>query len=261
MRVCLLASGSRGNAVFIESGSTRILVDAGLSGKEIAARLSQLDIDPDTLDAMVITHEHQDHCRGVGPFSRKYPLPVYIHPETEKKLYKLGKINDLRHFASGHTIEVGEVKIIPFQITHDAAAPVGFVLETPQGKIGLATDIGRMDRLVVDRLQQCRVLILEANHDAIMLRDGDYPYSLKNRISGSHGHLSNDDAEALLEKLIWPGLEMVYLAHLSEENNCPDMVLDRFTRYLNRQDVCSPIVEVARQHEVSYCFDIGKRKD
>lgn len=260
MRVCLLASGSRGNAVFIESGSTRLLVDAGLSAKEMAARLAQLEVEAETVDALVVTHEHQDHCRGIGPFSRKFPLPVFIHPETEKKLDKLGRIDDLRHFDAGKAFTVGDIEILPFPITHDAVAPVGFVIDTPEGKVGVATDLGRMDRLVVNRLQECRVLVIEANHDRVMLRDGDYPWQLKDRISSNHGHLSNDDTEALLEELVWPGLEMVYLAHLSEENNCPDMVMDRFASYLKHQQVCSPLVEVARQHEVSFCFNTGLKR-
>ena len=258
LRVCLLASGSKGNAVYVESGETRILVDAGLSGKEIALRLSQIGVDADSLHGILVTHEHQDHVSGVGPLARRHQLPVYIHPDTHKLLPRLGKIDQLREFDIGAAFTIRDLEITPFPVTHDAANTSGFVINTPTGKIGVATDLGIATRLVADYLRDCRVLVLESNHDEQMLQDGPYPWHLKQRIRGNQGHLSNNASAELLGNLVWDGLDAVFLAHLSETNNDPAKARSVSRQLLKKQNYCDPKLVVGSQNIVSECFAIEK---
>jgi phosphoribosyl 1,2-cyclic phosphodiesterase len=255
VRICLLASGSRGNALYIESAESRILIDAGLSARELTRRLEGIGVRSEDLDALLVTHEHTDHCQGVGPLSRRYDLPVYLHHETRRALPKLGRIGEINEFASGDVFDFKDLRITTFPITHDAIAPVGYTIETTAGKIGVATDLGIATRLVCERLKGCRVLVLESNHDEDMLRDGSYPWHLKQRIRSNHGHLSNSASAELLRGLVSDKLEAVFLAHLSEENNCPDLALQSARCVLDSQNVCSPQLVVGRQDQPTICFD------
>lgn len=253
LRVCLLASGSRGNCALIEADGFRVLVDAGLSGKEIERRLATLDLTGEDLSAILVTHEHHDHVGGVGPLARRYKLPVYVDQQTHAALPKLGKIEDLQLFVAGDKFDCCGLSISSFSTTHDAINPVGFVVESTEGKVGYATDLGMSTRLVSEQLQGCRVLVLEANHDEQMLLDGPYPWPLKQRIRSRHGHLSNHESRRLLQDISWPGLEALFLAHLSEENNCPDLVAETF-RQMMQQHGHDPQIIVGGQHQASSCF-------
>lgn len=253
MRVCLLASGSRGNSTFIESGGVRLLIDAGLSGKEIQRRLELLGLSCNDLDAILVTHEHQDHVGGIGPLARRHQLPVYIDNKTCAALPKLGAIPDLRLFHAGDSFILRDIEITSFSTTHDAVNPVGFVVHSPEGKIGYATDLGLPTRLVCECLKQCRVLILEANHDEKMLQDGTYPWALKQRIRSRHGHLSNTQAEELLDQVLWDGLEALFLAHLSDDNNCDKLVTGLFQQKFERQASCAQVI-VGNQGLISTCY-------
>jgi phosphoribosyl 1,2-cyclic phosphodiesterase len=256
LRVCLLASGSKGNAVYIESGESRILIDAGLSATELRRRLAGIGVSADDLHAILVTHEHGDHCRGVGVMARRHRLPVYLHPATRCALPLLGTVPELREFEVGQPVLLRDLRIYPFQVTHDAAAPVGFTIDSPEGKIGLATDLGLATRLVADHLQDCRVLVLESNHDEQLLLDGPYPWHLKQRIRGHHGHLSNTASAALLAGLLWEGMEAVFLAHLSETNNQP-VLADRCARQvIASQNACQPAVIVGTQEQASFCVNL-----
>lgn len=255
MRVCQLASGSQGNALYIESDESRILIDAGLSGRELARRLSSIGVDADDLNAVFVTHEHLDHCRGLGAMARRHHLPLYAHGATLDALPRLGRVRSLNEFDVGDPFVFRDMQVLPFPVTHDAASPVGFTIETRCGKIGIATDLGMPTRLVAQRLRNCRVLVIESNHDEKMLRDGPYPWHLKERIRGSHGHLSNRACADLLQELSWPGLEMVFLAHLSEQNNCPDLAGRMAREVVKSANVCAPRIDVASQHRTSYCFN------
>lgn len=257
LEVCLLASGSKGNAIYIGSGESRILIDAGLSGREIQSRLGGIGVAGEDLNGLLVTHEHTDHCRGLGPLSRRFRLPVYLHPETRQALPALGKVEDVREFESGDTLFLRDLRVETFPLSHDAAAPVGYTVETSDGKVGIATDLGIATRLVADRLKGCRVLILEFNHDEEMLRDGPYPWPLKQRIRSKHGHLSNADSARLLEDLLWDGLEAVFLAHLSEVNNDPALAEGCAREVLNRQNRCRPQLIVGSQGAASLCFTAG----
>lgn len=254
MRVCQLASGSKGNSLYIESEEGRLLIDAGLSAKELAKRLEGIGASPSELNALLVTHEHGDHCRGLGPMARRYDLPVYIHHETVKALPRLGKVADLYSFEQGASFSIGDIKVETFPLTHDAHPTVGFTIESREGKVGVVTDLGIATRLVQERLRDCRVLVLESNHDEELLRDGPYPWHLKQRISSNHGHLSNRASAELLEGLLWEGLEAVFLVHLSEENNCPNLVEESARRVLQGQSLCSPQLIIGTQHQVSECF-------
>lgn len=254
MRVCLLASGSRGNAALIEAGDCRILVDAGLSAREIDRRLSALELSGSDLHAVLVSHEHNDHTSGIGPLARRYSLPVYIERETVRQLPRLGKIEDLRLFEVGERICLHGLDIATFPTAHDAVNPVGFTIDSCEGRVGYATDLGLATRLVVEQLRNCRVLVLEANHDEQMLFDGPYPWHLKQRIRGRLGHLSNRETLELLQQVGWPGLEALFLAHLSDENNCPDLVSQLIEETLKKMDCCQPMVVFGRQSDTSACF-------
>ncbi|NIP49138.1 MAG: MBL fold metallo-hydrolase [Gammaproteobacteria bacterium] len=247
MRVCLLASGSKGNAILVESGRTRLLIDAGLSAKEIRKRLDIVGVDASTLTALLITHEHTDHVRGLGPLVRQLNLPVYLQTDLARKLTDVGKNECVHEFADGEAFAVDDLVVRPFAITHDSLAPVGFSLAGEAGKVGIATDLGVVTRLVTDCLQDCRVLIVETNHDEEMLRDGPYPWKLKQRVRSHHGHLSNSAGSQLLQALVWPGLESVFLGHLSETNNTPELALKSVKQTLSTQNICRPNVMVGKQ--------------
>jgi len=256
LQVCLLASGSKGNAVFVASRETRILIDAGLSARELKSRLGAIGVAWEDLDAILVTHEHGDHCRGLGPLARACNLPVYVHADTRAALPNPGRLAEVREFDGGTALCWRDLRIEPFPLTHDAVAPVGYAIETPEGKVGVATDLGIATRLVADRLKGCRALVLESNHDEEMLRDGPYPWHLKQRIRSNHGHLSNTASAQLLQEILWDGLEAVFLAHLSEVNNHPGLAEASARAVLSRQNLCQPILVVGSQTRPSACFTV-----
>lgn len=247
MRVCLLASGSKGNAILVESGTTRLLIDAGLSAREIRARLALINVEVESLTALLVTHEHTDHIRGLGPLVRRLGLPVYLQTDLARNLSDVGRIDCVREFIDGEDFTVDDLTIRPFAVAHDSLAPVGFKVSGAEGAAGIATDLGTVTRLVTECLKDCRVLVVETNHDEVMLRDGPYPWALKQRVSSSHGHLSNRDGSALLQGLLWPGLEAVFLGHLSETNNNPDLAVAAAKEVLNNQATCMPNLLVGKQ--------------
>lgn len=249
MRFCLLASGSKGNAAILENGQTRLLIDAGLSAREICRRLDLVGVAPESLDALIVTHEHGDHIRGLGPLVRRLDLPVYLHTDLAGRLKDVGRPDAVREFDSGGHWQIGDVDVMAYPVTHDAVAPVGFTFSAEAGKVGFVTDLGIATRLVEQQLHGCRALVLETNHDEMMLRDGPYPWSLKQRVRSNHGHLSNPAAADLLDGLLWDGLENLLLAHLSETNNAPQLALDAVQATLAEQDLCRPAVTVAMQDE------------
>lgn len=240
MNMSLLASGSKGNALLVCSGRTRLLIDAGLSTRELCRRLDMVGVPAETLDAVLVTHEHIDHVRGLGLLSRRFNLPVYLHHDAAQVLADNQRPGRLMEFAAGMELDFGDLGVHAFPVTHDASAPVGFAISGANGKLGVATDLGIATRLVAEELRGCRHLVLESNHDEDMLRDGPYPWPVKQRVKGNHGHLSNRDSAALLEVLCWDGLETVCLAHLSETNNLPHLAEAAARAVLDRQSGCRP---------------------
>ncbi len=250
LKCCLLASGSSGNCLYLETTHTRILIDAGLSGKEIKNRLAAIDVNPLDLQAIVVTHEHQDHVRGAGVLSRQLGLPIYISAATQKAV-KIGKLARIRNFEPGEGFAINDFYFQPFSIPHDAVDPVGFVIQNNKYKIGLATDMGQVTRLVAQRLLGVHLLVLETNHDEQLLNDGDYPWSLKQRIRSSKGHLSNRQAAAALKNWLGYNLRQVFLAHLSEANNRPDLAYQTISKALKEDDNKDLNVSLTQPDQVS----------
>jgi len=234
MRFCVLGSGSRGNSTYIEAGATRLLIDAGFSGKEIARRLALIDRSPEQLTAILVTHEHNDHIAGVGVLSRRFKLPVYANQGTHLAAEKrVGKLFALREFTTGQRFDLGGLEVHPFAISHDTADPVGFVVDSGPLRVGYCTDTGRVTKLMAHLLGSCQGLILEANHDPRMLKDGPYPLPLKQRVGSSRGHLANADAASFARQLDGGALQTLILAHLSETNNHPDLVAEEVGKKFN----------------------------
>jgi phosphoribosyl 1,2-cyclic phosphodiesterase len=224
MKFSVLASGSEGNACYIEAAGSGILIDAGLSAREITRRLQMIGADPGSLRALVVTHEHTDHIRGAGPLARRLNIPVVISTRTWRgSTGVLGNIKKMISFHPGQSVTVEEFVIETFTKSHDATDPVGLKICLNGLRLGLITDIGRSTRLVEHRLRDCQGLIIEFNHDEDMLEKGPYPLSLKRRIKGPEGHLSNNQAGKLLKILAHEGLRHVVLAHLSRKNNSPEL--------------------------------------
>ncbi|MBW2336699.1 MAG: MBL fold metallo-hydrolase [Deltaproteobacteria bacterium] len=245
LAVCTLASGSKGNATYVSDGQTSILIDAGLSGIELQRRLASRDLCPENLNAIIVTHEHSDHVRGVGILSRRYKLPVYINPKTHQASPRIGKLHETRPFECGTTFHVNKMAIHPFAISHDAENPAGFTIGQNGTTIGIATDLGIATAMVRQHLKRCALLIIEANHDPTMLETGPYPWPLKQRIRGRTGHLSNPDSKKLLKKLQHGGLRHVILGHLSEINNTPQKAFDEVSRAITG---CNAELTVADQY-------------
>ena len=251
LAVCVLASGSKGNAIHVSDGQTAFLIDAGLSGVEIERRLGSRGLAPDRLQAIIVSHEHADHINGVGVLSRRYRLPVYLNRKTAGAAKRIGRLHCVNTFDCGTVFHIDNLHIHPFSLSHDAEDPAGFTVKTNGIKIGLATDLGVVTAMVTEHLKGCRALILEANHDTRMLIEGPYPWPLKQRIQSRLGHLSNTDSRQLLCDVAHADLEHVILAHLSETNNTPDTALNAIAPALTGtrtrlevavQDRCTEIV-------------------
>jgi phosphoribosyl 1,2-cyclic phosphodiesterase len=239
----ILGSGSAGNCAYVETAEARILVDAGFSPRQIRTRLASIGKTPEKLSAILLTHEHSDHIAGIIGLADKFHIPVFCNRGTQdgtvwafkdkwskktnlaletKDTFK-SKI-DWRLFETGASFEVGDVGIETFSIPHDAQDPVGFLLRTRAGNIGFATDLGHVTRLVLERIKQANVLVLESNHDVKMLQDCPRrSWALKQRILGRHGHISNVAAAETVAQIMSGGLKQLYLAHLSRECNTPEL--------------------------------------
>ena len=239
MIICTLASGSSGNCLLVATEKTSILVDAGISLKQIIARLDTLDLKMSDIDAVIITHEHTDHAVAL-PFIEK---PVYVASATVS-IWK-DKVKDLREFETGSSFSLNDLLISSFPVPHDALDPVGFTVETDHKKLGIVTDIGSVTSLVRERLKGSDLLLLEFNHDERMLLYSSYPWDLKQRIKSRLGHLSNTEAAGLLKNLIHDGLSHVILAHLSEVNNRPNIALQAASSTLSGNGAVDVMLSVA----------------
>lgn len=226
LKFCSLFSGSSGNALYARGGNTHILIDAGMSGTKIVKELEQIGVSPADLSAILITHEHADHIAGVGVLSRRFNLPIYANEATwEAMRPKLGTIYaaNERVFESGTDFYIDDMNVLPFRTPHDAAESVGYSLTAGQCKLTIATDLGAVKESWLRHAERSDILLLESNHDVDMLKSGRYPYELKRRILGKHGHLSNDDAGKAAVELVRRGVRTLILGHLSGENNFPEL--------------------------------------
>jgi phosphoribosyl 1,2-cyclic phosphodiesterase len=244
-----LGSGSRGNATLLRTSRTAILIDAGLSARQLTLRLTAVDHDPADIDAIVITHEHSDHIGGVPVFARRAAIPVLANEATSVAGGAgLREIDTLETFTSGRSFTIGDITVHPFAISHDAAEPVGYRFEADGMEIGYATDLGHIDGTVVEMLAGCVIVVLETNHDRNMLYTGPYPAHTKRRIDSEVGHLSNEAAaEALLDIISGTTREIV-LAHLSETNNLPRLAEAAVTGAFRRNGVTGIRIHVADQN-------------
>jgi phosphoribosyl 1,2-cyclic phosphodiesterase len=256
VKICSIASGSKGNCLYLEIGDTRLLIDVGLSLRETVLRMDTLGLDPSDIHAVLVTHEHIDHIRSAGSFARKFKIPVFVshlvRKKAEKYLHKTCSIE----FESGCSFTFRDACIDPFPITHDACDPVGFVFDSREGRCGTVTDLGIATRLVIEKLRGCRALNLESNHDMDMLMNGPYPWELKQRIKSRHGHLSNEDSLQLLHELAHDRLEVLVMAHLSEVNNHPDHVVHSTQSFLRDQNLCAPQIVIGDQYRASCVIEI-----
>ncbi|MBQ7953188.1 MAG: MBL fold metallo-hydrolase [Clostridia bacterium] len=228
-----IVSGSSGNCTLICSNKTKILIDCGISGKKITAYLNDMGINPCEIDRILVTHEHIDHTNGVGILSRKFNIPIVASEGTWEGM-EIGKIPDENRivFGKSQPLEIGDIKITPFDIPHDAMQPTGYVMEYENKKFAVATDIGHITDSVVRNLVGCDAILLESNYDDHMLQTGPYPMHLKRRIAGAKGHLANKDAGTLAIYLAKNGTRQIMLGHLSNENNSPEIAFSEVAREL-----------------------------
>lgn len=251
MRVIVLGSGSRGNAILVESGETRILIDAGFSGRDLARRMRDVGVDPDSITGIVITHDHGDHTRGMGVYARRHGTPLHITAATRHACRKLlsGRERVLE-YDSARPFAIGSLRIQPFLTVHDAVDPVAItVTDVGTGsKLGVATDLGRPTTSVRTALAHSHLLVLEANHDHRQLWEGPYPWSVKQRIASSRGHLSNGAAAELSAELFHEALSGVVLAHLSDSCNDAGMARDTVGSRLEKEGFAGRL-EVAGQDD------------
>jgi len=256
MRFSVLGSGSKGNALYIESGETSILIDAGFSGKEIARRIALLGREMEALDGLFLTHEHGDHIQGAGVISRRCMLPVCANEGTFRgSEKKLGKLHKRIEFETGSVIALQDLQVRSFAISHDTFDPVGYLVTDGKMSIACCTDTGKVSHLIARRLSACDAIILEFNHDPDMLKNGPYPLSLQQRVRSSHGHLANEDAASFLRSVLHDKLQSIVLAHLSETNNSPELALKSAEAVLSPEQ-CSSLC-VARQSIPTKLFKLG----
>lgn len=226
LTLCPLFSGSSGNSIYISAGGVRLLVDAGMSASRVEAHLREIGVDIRDIDAILVTHEHVDHIRGLGVLCRKYGLPVYANEGTWDGILLRDSsipLRCVRTFDTGEDFYIGGVNVHPFPIPHDANAPVGYSFDCQGLRCAVATDLGHICEGWMNAVAGCQALVLEANHDVEMVERGPYPQRLRRRILGRNGHLCNADCAKALLELAKKGTRAVSLAHLSVDNNLPEL--------------------------------------
>lgn len=234
MRIIALQSGSKGNCIYLESDNVRVLFDAGISGKQAQDRLAYFHIDIRSIDALLISHEHSDHISCAGVFNRKFSIPLWTTQKTFKEMeYRLGEVNNVNFFKSGETIHFDGLNIETIQTPHDAVDGVCFVADDGRKRFGVCTDLGCVFNELPSIVQSLNGVLLESNYDPIMLRYGEYPPELQDRIRSSHGHLSNEESAELLLHY-GQKLEAVMLGHISENNNTEDQVKQTHKKILGK---------------------------
>ncbi len=257
MQFCVLGSGSAGNATIIKTEETVLMVDAGFSAARLKEKMKACGIEPDALDAILITHEHADHVKGVHQFTKKHPVRVFATRHTGMCVLEKAPEAAITFFEKGHSFLIGDIVVTPFATYHDAVDPVGFKFETEKSSLGFISDTGQAPRCVAEYLSMVDSLVVESNYDPDMLAaTPKRPWPLKQRIASGHGHLSNEQACDLLRRIGHDALKNVVLAHLSAESNSPalaeelmratlcDMGLDATALFCSGQDACLPWISV-----------------
>lgn len=265
MRLAVLGSGSGGNSLVVESGGQRLLIDAGFSCRQIEQRLASLGAEASSLSALLLTHEHQDHCRGVDVLARRHSLPIYATQGTFDGCGLGAEVMTLaRTVRSGRPFEVPETSgflVEAFGLPHDAREPVGYVIEDSEGcRVGLVSDLGSRTQLAWGRLHDLDCLVIESNHDLQMLRTGPYPWYLKQRVASRHGHLSNHEAAAGVVELLSDRLSSVVLYHLSRTNNLPALAAQAMGERLDREGSSAQII-ITRQDDPTPWLEVHRPAD
>lgn len=261
-KFCSLYSGSSGNSLFIESDNVKLLIDSGVSAKKVEEGLNSINVDINDIDAILVTHEHSDHIQSLGTISKKFNIPVYANRETWDAMpNQRNKIdsNNIKYYNANEDFEIGNLKIYPFSIPHDAVNPCGFNFFYDNKKLSIATDLGHITNKIIDSLEGSSFLMLEANYDPDVLKCSRYPYLLKERIAGPNGHLSNNLAGKTIAHLVNCGLNNAVLGHLSKENNFPELALHTVYEELaiNNLSADSVGLTVASREHPSDVFEIG----
>lgn len=251
MRLRILASGSSGNATLIDAGGTRVLLDGGLGPRQLARHMRAAGVEPDSLAAVVLSHEHIDHIKGAAAFAQRFGVKLMGSRGTclaggFATFARQGP--GFEQICAGQTIELAGLSVRPLTIPHDASEPLGFVFRTGEAMLGYATDLGHLPEQVSDALAVCDLVVLESNHDVAMLREGPYPWPLKERVASAHGHLSNADVARFLAERLGPQCHTVVLAHLSEANNHPEVARMSAEQALTRSGRRDVRLEVATRH-------------
>lgn len=251
IKICSIASGSNGNCYYIGNETEAILVDVGISRKQVLERMKSINLDASKVKAIFISHEHADHYRGVRVLSNKLSVPVYLTQKTFEKGWKNSRPTSYRFFKPGDVIEVGSFKIHSFLKNHDAAEPCSFRIEYNNINIGVFTDIGEPCDNLLEHFSKCNAMFLESNYDDEMLINGSYPQHLKVRIASNKGHLSNNQASKLLNDNLSKQLELVILSHLSGDTNTPELAFKAFEKFQDNLKI-----EVASRHNVGSIYEI-----
>lgn len=250
--LCPLASGSKGNCLYLGTEKTRLLIDAGISMKNIKERLSHIGVDIESIDAIIVSHEHGDHIQGLKAIASKYAIPIMANAETAKAIAAtFDECPKFKIFTTGDSFVYHDLEIHPFRIQHDAVDPVAFTIQTEQHKIGICTDLGCVSKPVQNQLRRCDILYLEANHEEELVHSSKRPLIYKQRVLGRSGHLSNRACAELLCDVACERLRHVYLAHLSRECNTEEVALDRVGSILAKHGIDIPLT-IANQDKVSH---------
>ena len=257
LTLCVLGSGSKGNAIYLRAAGTSLLIDAGLSTRQIGMRLAKIGVALDELDALLITHEHRDHLGGAKTLLKHHFLPLYLNRLTwEAGRHLLPPTAGVECFENGSAFKIGDLTVEAFSVSHDAADPVGFLIRSAEYKIAIATDLGYASNLVRAKLQGAHLIVLEANHDPQMLKNGPYPWEIKQRVWGRQGHLSNQQSAGLLRELYHPRLRHVVLAHVSEVNNLESLVRQEIEQALAECAADSFSCSIAKQAQITAPFHL-----
>ena len=255
MRVCVLGSGSSGNCTFVEHNGTRVLVDAGLRAKEIVERLTCIGVEPGSINGIFISHEHSDHIQGAGPLARKFKVPVFISPKAlEHSSFALQHVQH-RALKADVPVLLGSLTVTPFSTPHDSIDPLAFALRAGQSRACVISDVGYIPDSVRERMRNADLLVIESNHDIEMLRSGPYPWSLKQRVMGNYGHLSNEALAYFFHQHFDGAGRNVMLTHLSRQNNHPQIAFVSASRALEKKST-NTVLHVSSQEEISEILEI-----
>lgn len=263
IKLCVLASGSRGNCTFIGTQTTRILIDAGISAKKTTERLAEIGEKPEDIDAICVTHEHGDHIAGIRVLQNKHDIPVYANAGTFEGIQKARLGGDIacRQFTTGSAFEIGDLRVEPFSVPHDAYEPVGFVVASGGRRIGVATDVGIVTNVLREKFKSCQAVVVEANHDIELLHEAPRPWSLKQRILSNQGHLSNRAAAEMIAEIAGEGLTHLFLAHLSSDCNTPSHARREFENSLCAAGHTHCDIRITGASGVSDVLELARDKD